>query len=163
MSRIKVRYHANEYEAPSYGWFESDSAEAFQEDTYWDGNNHRGKCSQLQIGREILYRTKGGRWVLYHDGSSEHNGPEYHQFIDDERAKTWLLTTDLDDVVEKYFGEMAEEIGPGRPEIGNDVKIRLGDLLPRVDTWAAERDLSRAEALRRLVAAGLTASGSQDS
>ena len=43
----------------------------------------------------------------------------------------------------------------GRPEIGRPVQIRLPDwLLALVDRYADERDVSRAEAVRELVAAG---------
>lgn len=45
----------------------------------------------------------------------------------------------------------------GRPEIGSAIHIRLGDLLPRVDDWAQEHGTSRAEAIRRLITAGLQA------
>jgi hypothetical protein len=44
----------------------------------------------------------------------------------------------------------------GRPEIGQPVNTRLGsDLLGRVDAFAERERVSRAEAMRRLVAAGL--------
>lgn len=46
---------------------------------------------------------------------------------------------------------------PGRPVIGGKVQVRLGDLLPLVDAWAAEQGIERAEAVRRLVSAGLDA------
>ncbi len=45
---------------------------------------------------------------------------------------------------------------PGRPEIGTPINTRLGtDLLSRVDAFAAREGINRAEALRRLIAAGL--------
>ena len=154
MARIKVGYTGNGHEHEP-GWFESTSAEHWAEDTYWDGNNHRGKCSHLQIGHEALYRTAGGRWVLYHDGSSEFNGPEYYKFVTDDEARTWLLNTDLDEIVEKYFGEMAEEAGPGRPEVGGAVHVRLGELLPRVDEYSAGLGITRAEGVRRLIGSAL--------
>lgn len=47
----------------------------------------------------------------------------------------------------------------GRPEIGGAVHVRLGDLLARVDSFGAEfdttRKMSRADAVRELVKAGL--------
>lgn len=44
----------------------------------------------------------------------------------------------------------------GRPEIGQPVNIRLGnELLSRVDAFAAREQISRAEAIRHLVARGL--------
>jgi len=47
----------------------------------------------------------------------------------------------------------------GRPKIGGEVQVRLGDLLPDVDAWAADNGVKRAEAIRRLVLAGLRADG----
>lgn len=47
----------------------------------------------------------------------------------------------------------------GRPAIGDRVYVRLDDdLKARLDAWAAEHGVKRAEALRRLVAIGLDAS-----
>jgi hypothetical protein len=47
-----------------------------------------------------------------------------------------------------------------RPVIGEPVNIRLGaDLLPRVDRYAAEAGISRAEAIRVLVMQGLVTQG----
>jgi hypothetical protein len=43
----------------------------------------------------------------------------------------------------------------GRPEVGEPVNVRLGDLLSSVDEFAASRDLSRAAAIRELVSRGL--------
>jgi hypothetical protein len=44
---------------------------------------------------------------------------------------------------------------PGRPEVGNRVTVRLGELKNDVDAYAAERGLTRAEAVRVLTSAGL--------
>ena len=41
--------------------------------------------------------------------------------------------------------------GPGRPEVGGAVHVRLGSLLPAVDKWAELEGVSRAEAVRQLV------------
>lgn len=46
----------------------------------------------------------------------------------------------------------------GRPEVGTPINIRLGDaLLALVDDYAKTQGVSRAEALRRLVQAGIAA------
>ncbi|WP_446039227.1 hypothetical protein [Streptomyces sp. SID1121] len=50
---------------------------------------------------------------------------------------------------------MEDPAGAGRPEIGNPVHVRLGHLVHAVDDWATERDVNRAEAVRRLVSNGL--------
>lgn len=47
--------------------------------------------------------------------------------------------------------DTSEDRGPGRPEIGGRVNIRLGDLVEAVDKWAERAGLSRADAVRKLV------------
>jgi hypothetical protein len=59
--------------------------------------------------------------------------------------------------VQRLFGEVEEESGPSRAEFGAPVNIRLGpELLAQVDAYAVQRAISRAEAVRRLVATALT-------
>lgn len=45
----------------------------------------------------------------------------------------------------------------GRPEIGDPINVRLGDLLPQVDKLAAAYGWSRAVTIRHLIAMGLAA------
>lgn len=139
------------------GWFNRDTAEKFDESTHWDGNNHISDATGTQWDHEVLYRTAGGRWVL-HGWSQWIGRGETYEFVSEDRAKTWLLSQHEDDAVAKYFGEVAEESGPapvGRPEVGGVVNVRLGALLPRVDAEAERAGESRAEAIRRLLAAAL--------
>jgi hypothetical protein len=133
------------------GWFDDSSAERIEESTYWDGNNRRGVVSGLQCGYEELYRTKGGRWVRHYNARSEFNGPEFYEFLTDEQAQEWLLKDGDDDAVRKYFGEIEEERGPGRPEIGPAFSVRFpADLLARVDQLAGACGLTRAAWLRQV-------------
>lgn len=44
----------------------------------------------------------------------------------------------------------------GRPHIGEVVQVRLGWLLPEVDSYAERKGIKRAAAIRELVQAGLT-------
>jgi hypothetical protein len=54
--------------------------------------------------------------------------------------------------VHEYFGEPEEERGPGRPEIGGTISVRLGDALPLLDTYVKNEGLpSRADALRKII------------
>ncbi|MBG0828574.1 CopG family transcriptional regulator [Planomonospora sp. ID67723] len=159
MARVNV-YSRDPYEEKTLlGWFDPNTCvEQIDEDTYWDGNNHRGVISGGQVGYERLYRTKGGRWVRYYNFTAEFNGPEYYEFLDDEAAQTWLLKNSSDGIVEKYFGELEEERGPGRPVTvgGKPIKIRLGeDLEKRVDAVRQEGE-SQAAAIRRLLEQALT-------
>lgn len=155
MDRIKIVERSEFGDITDVGWFDRDRAEHFDEPTRWDGNNHRGVISGLQIGGESLYRTAGGRWVRYYDASSEFNGPEYYEFITEEQARTWLLRADEDDAVERFFGELPDEKGPGRPEVGPATNVRLGEELTAKIDGARQDGESRAAAIRRLLADAL--------
>lgn len=48
-----------------------------------------------------------------------------------------------------------EASGAGRPEVGPAVNVRLGELLSRVDEFAASHAMSRAAAIRELISRGL--------
>jgi hypothetical protein len=157
MTRINV-YRNDEYDGKTLdGWFDPKTATRYDSGTEWDGNNHISVITGSQWVDEYLYRTKGGRWVLNHDATRYHNGSDDYRFITDEQARDWLLRSRINDTaVEEHFGEIEEERGPGRPEVGKPINVRLGDdLLARVDAAAAERGKSRADLLRELVAQAL--------
>jgi hypothetical protein len=164
--RVNVYDSLSDYEAGEglhaelLGWFDPAKAECFEQDKDWDGNNMVGVMSGSQWVDEYLYRTKGGRWVRNHDATRCMSGPDTYEFLTDEQAKDWLLRSgNHDDAVERFFGEIEDEKGPGRPEIGTPVNVRLGDLLGPVDAYAADCGIKRAEAVRRLVAARLAEVG----
>ena len=140
MTRVNI-YAADGYGDPGTelaGWFDINKAEAWTDANY-DRTGHG----------EGIYRTAQGRWVL--DGITGRC-----VYITPDEACKWLLASSKDEAVTKYFGPVEDERGPGRPEIGPPVLIRFGDdLLARVDAYATEHDIKRAEAVRRLVAAAL--------
>lgn len=133
------------------GWFDDEKAESFQEATWWDGNNHISIATGSQWDHEALYRTVGGRWVLRF-WSQWQGRPETYRFLTDSEAETWLLKNEYDEAVERFFGAIEEERGPGRPEIGPEIGVRLPqEMLERIDALA-EKDLaSRAEVVRGLL------------
>ena len=71
-------------------WFDEEKAEAFSEDTRWDGRNHISKNTGSQWDHERLYRTKGGRWVLNSWSDWQGSGESYNE-ISDEAAARWLV------------------------------------------------------------------------
>jgi hypothetical protein len=175
MTRIAVYRYRDDGGRAAQGWFTLESAQAIDEadpltparyaKAVRSGHPFRGVV-------QTLYRTDGGRWVLktawphldqgghwvehHADLDGPEGGPRY-EFVTDADALDWLNRYGHAERVEQFFGDLAEEQGPGRPEIGGRVQVRLGDLLPRVDAYAAGRGCSRAEAVRILVAAGLAA------
>lgn len=136
------------------GWFDIDKATAYEEDTEWDGNNRISKATGSPWDHQILYRTAKGRWVLHCWSQWQGSTPSY-EFVTDEVAREWLIAQNEDAAVEEHFGELEEERGPGRPEVGGAVHLRLGDLLPKLDARAKEMGVARAEAARRLLAEAL--------
>lgn len=137
------------------GWFDADAADTFDENTRWDGSNHISVATGSQWDHEMLYRTSGGRWVLHTWSQWQGSTPTY-RFITADHAHTWLMANDHDNAVLEHIGPLESERGPGRPEIGDPITVRLGnELLAQVDEYAAGQSMSRAEALRQLVSAGL--------
>lgn len=156
MSKEKViRENVFDYEGNLVGWFDRAKAEEFREATRWDGSNHISLATGSQWDHEILYRTAGGRWVLY-SWSQWDGRPDSYRFVSGYKAREWLLLNEEDAAVEKHFGEIEDERGPGRPEIGPAVLIRLPEeLLAEVDRRAEAEEVSRAETVRRLLGEAL--------
>lgn len=156
MTRVNVfSYFENEYDGQGTelaGWFDPAKADRFEQDRIFDGDNVVGVLTGSPWIDEYLYRTKGGRWVRNLDQTRYHSGPDRYEFYTDEQAKDWLLRSgNHDDVIVRYFGEVEEEKGPGRPGIGAPLNVRLGELHPAVARWAEQDDVKMAEWVRRAV------------
>jgi hypothetical protein len=144
-------YASQDVKPALLGWFDSASARRWEED--WDGVNR-------PTSGQALNRTSGGKWVLSR-WSAYTDTSDTHGFVTSDEAREWLLAHHCDEVIAEFFGAVAEEEDrrPGRPAIGEPVNVRLGELLGRVDAYATATGASRAEAIRALVAVGLTADG----
>ena len=175
MTKITV-YRYDEMNSPTQaeGWFTLEEAEAMPEADPMTAARHAQamRRGEPALGvKETLYHTSHGRWVLktaWHidecgrfvddesdvDLHSGGGGPRY-QFLSDAHAIDWLRRNRYEDRIQQYLPELPDERGPGRPEIGGRVQVRLGHLLPAVDSYAADHRCSRAEAVRLLVIAGL--------
>ena len=73
-------------------WFNIKTAEAFGEETRWDGNNYISCATGSQWDHEEIYRTKSGRWVLHH--WSQWQGSTLATEISNEEAARWLVIND---------------------------------------------------------------------
>lgn len=150
MARISVYTHDDHDDRTLTGWFDPTTAEQFDEATEWNGNNHISKATNSQYDHQILYRTKGGRWVL-HGWSQWQGRGETYQFITDDAARTWLLENEQDDAVRRFFGDIEEERGPGRPSIGNVLNVRLEPAQRDALTQLGRDGESLAATVRRLI------------
>jgi hypothetical protein len=153
-TRINVRDGNNKL----LGWFVLESATEYREriELFYGDQGVSINTGDTDSG-QTLYRTKRGQWVLNHWGEGT---PDRHEFIDEDAAKQWLILNDEDAAVQEHFGPLEEESGPnlgGRPEIGPRVPPFAvpKPLLDRVDTYAEDEGISRAEAMRRLLGKAL--------
>lgn len=148
------------------GWYDPERAvEAIDEDTRWDGNNWCGVTSGTTMGAlATLYRTAGGRWVERQDRrrcriAVTVQNPDTSRFLSDDEAREWLLINGRDEVVERYWGPVAEESGPdlgGRPYVGPAISVKIPeDLLAAMDAASEAQGIARAEWIRRACTAAL--------
>lgn len=141
------------------GWFDMEKAQKWSDaDSNGDGSGGTGR------GQAIV-RTAQGRWVLCNWTRYQGDANTY-QYTTAEDAREWLLREGYDDAVTEHFGEIPEEEDRrgGRPAIGGEVNVRLGDdLLAMIDDHATQRGISRAEALRRLAQDAVTRARVADS
>ncbi|MFC7924782.1 hypothetical protein [Streptomyces cinereoruber] len=175
MSRVPVhRYDEDGCQIEAVGWFDPEQSVSIPEANPMTADRFaaaRRRGDAARFVRETLYRTKAGRWVHQ---SASHIGPRgkwvddpadatpslpgpavQHRYLDEAEALAWLSANARTEDAERWLQEASEERGPGRPEIGQPIQVRLGDLLAAVDEWAGARSCSRAEAVRRLVHIGL--------
>ena len=156
MTRINVysQPDKDDYSAKAelIGWFSADKATYFKEERHvFDGTNLAGVHLGDRNRGQGLYRTAQGRWVLEHWSDWQGETTRY-EFVTDADAKDWLIVNEEGtETLEKYFGEIEEERGPGRPEIGGAVHVRLGELVQGVDAYAKRHEMSRADAIRSLI------------
>jgi hypothetical protein len=151
MSRMNVYAEPDEYgtiQSDLTGWFDLSKAD------HWDDSDYNGNGS-LGTGRGTgLWRTAQGRWVS--DIWSRWQDEPSHActFTTPEHARDWLLRNDEDAAVSKYFGEIEEERGPGRPKVGEQVCFTVpADDLAIIDNLAKQGGKGRSEVLRNAVAA----------
>lgn len=141
------------------GWFDAEAAEKFPERKQaFDGANLAGVHLRDQNRGQVLYRTAGDRWVLM--GWSAWQGEvDTWEYIGVADAREWLLVNEADDeTLERLFGAPPEpERGPGRPEIGRKIEVRIpDDMIVAIDTeQRISGSPSRGATIRALLVRGL--------
>jgi hypothetical protein len=137
------------------GWFDFDKIQG-----RWTDRDPVTRNGSRGTGRgTAIILTSGGKWV-HEDWTNWQGEATVYTYATPEQAREWLLRNGEDTAAEEYFGEIPgeEDRRPGRPEIGEPVQVRLGDLLGAVDAYAAAKGIKRAEAIRQLVTTGLAVS-----
>jgi len=64
--------------------------EEWDEDTYWDGNNHISKATGSQWEHETLYRSRKQRYYVVHTSQWQGSTPGA-RWLTDREAAAWLL------------------------------------------------------------------------
>lgn len=104
-----------------------------------------------------LYRTAQGRWVL-RTWSNWQGEADTHTYLTDDEARDWLVFNDREEIAEQYFGAIAEERGPGRPEEGTRIDVRIpDDVLAEIAGHAEANGRNRSAEIRALIDEALQA------
>lgn len=142
------------------GWFDPDTATVYDEDRRWidetdeddpdfsaedeEGGYYVSAATGTDYSHEQLYRTADGRWVLKCWTDQKRTGT--YSFISDAGAATWLDANTPPKPAPRR----------GRPEVGEAIHLRFPpELKVRVDQFASANNITRAEAVRQLLAQGL--------
>lgn len=82
---------------------------SWQEDTYWDGNNHISKATGSQWDHETLYKSSKGRYYLVHNSQWQGSSPSA-QFVEPRDAARWIISQDgeLPDDLAHFLDEFTE-------------------------------------------------------
>ena len=76
-------------------WFDREKAHQWVEGTWHDGRNFISLATNDQWDHETLFRTTGGKWILYQ--WSDRQGSDESWFeIDNDRAARWLVKNKYD-------------------------------------------------------------------
>ncbi|MHC5905688.1 hypothetical protein ACVNF4_17565 [Streptomyces sp. S6] len=134
-------------------------ADAISDEEFERRRNSR-KAGAVRATRNTLLRTGGHRWVLEShvippETGTRHAVEDRYRFLTGDQALAWLTRHGHEQAIRYWLHDPPPERGPGRPEIGGRVQVRLGELLDAVDSYADRNACSRAEAVRALVAIGL--------
>jgi len=75
------------------GWIDLDTAKKFVENRHFDGHNHISVNTGSQWDHEVLYRSKGGVYVL-HTWSQWQGSRDTWERISLHGAVAWMLQND---------------------------------------------------------------------
>lgn len=146
MARTAV-YAYDDWKAPvRVGWFDPASTTAYRALPSPPRRSADGITEWT--APQVLHRTPAHEWVRV----TEFDEPMGNkvEYVSRAEAMDWLVSHGYDQAVTDVSTR-----GPGRPEVGGLVQVRLGDMLDEVDLFARQENLSRAAAVRSLIQRGL--------
>ena len=77
-------------------YFDTEKAELYKEDTFWDGHNHISKATGSQWNHEALYHTASGKWVK-NTYSQFQGSTETYEIITLADAAEWFVNNEYKD------------------------------------------------------------------
>jgi hypothetical protein len=83
--------------------------EQWDEDTYWNGNNHISKATGSQWEHETLYLSSKGRYYVVHTSQYQGSTPSARH-LELREAAAWLLNNDhaLPNDLEQFQASLEE-------------------------------------------------------
>jgi hypothetical protein len=73
----------------------SKATQSWDEDTYWDGQNHISRATGTQWNHETLYRSRKGRYYI--ESHSDWQGSrDSAEWVSREEAARWLLVNKVE-------------------------------------------------------------------
>jgi hypothetical protein len=101
------RIHVTNEEGILTGWFDSEKAVSYSENTTWNGSNHISKATGSQTEHECLYVTKGKKFIL-NSWSQWQGTTETYIEIGKQEAAEWLVRNDYQDIPSILEAEVAQ-------------------------------------------------------
>ena len=107
MARVNI---TNQTGRKTGNYFDDAKVIVYNEDTYWNGNNHISEATGSQWEHEKIYVTKGGKYILNH-WSQFQGSTETNELISKDEAAKWFIKNnyknedipnDLIDHIAKY-------------------------------------------------------------
>jgi hypothetical protein len=77
-------------------WFDEEKATSWAETKTFNGNNMISDATGELWEHETLYRTAGGRWILYHWSDWQGVMDTWREIGSNAKAAQWLVRCDYD-------------------------------------------------------------------
>lgn len=90
-------------------WFSPDSATCYRESQTWDGQNYISDATGSQWDHEMIYVTRGGRYILHWWSQWQGSRASYVE-VSRETACRWLLSQGNHDAARQLAPELVADL-----------------------------------------------------